>query len=113
LKSDTALNNNNNKSNNKLFSKRITRSHVRNISSNNSNPLKPKITVDIPRKENDYYFGFRKIPEDNIGLIAYINLIKESNQEPKNYKEASTGPKALYWDIAMKAELEELENQNC
>ena len=94
----------------KPLSNKITRSQVRTISSNNPDSLRPKISVNIPQREADYYTSFQKVREENIGFIAYINNIKKTNQKPKNYKKALTGSKAVYWDTAMRKELNELEH---
>lgn len=78
-----------------------------NITNNNSN-----ITVDIPRKEDNYYKEFQVISSSQINHITDIFLIKDSNGEPNTYKQAIEGPDSIQWDTAMKSELQELETQN-
>ena len=89
----------------------ITRSHLNNLSFNNSF-IPMKISVEIPRKPKEYYEQFEHIYNTSAGDNMDIYLIKSSNNEPSTYNQAINGPDNQKWLDAMRKEVDELEDKN-
>ncbi|KAK4447713.1 hypothetical protein QBC34DRAFT_302890, partial [Podospora aff. communis PSN243] len=84
----------------------------RTIASNNQLPYN-KISIEIPRKDNEYYNQFERILNiNNCNDVVDIFLIKDTNKEPSTYKQAIEGPEAEQWIHSMREEVEELIKQN-